>query len=88
MILVMPEYITFNNWACSLLTTYSRYNIPLLLDENDWKKWAEDLLAVPPFRGKNIPSPSSLTTSANENDQEWQPWARAFYLCVNKLKLD
>lgn len=86
--MIIPEYISLQNWSASLLVDYRKYHIPILMHEDDWKQWAEDLLSVPPFRGKNIPLPSSIDQSAVlKTDQEWQPWARAFYLVVSTSDL-
>ena len=85
--MVIPEYISLRNWAGSLIVEFNKYHIPILMDENDWKKWAEDLLAVPPFRGKNIPSPSNVSGLTKPTDQEWQPWARAFYFIMSNSDL-
>ncbi len=77
--LIRPEYISFENWAGSIVTSYERYVIPLLMEGQSWQDWANDLLSVPPFQGNSIPAP--------QETEEWQDWARNFYLIATTKEL-
>lgn len=81
--MIKPEYISLEDWAGSLLTDYANYNLPILMQEEDWKTWAEDLLSVEPFRNKDIPYPEQVMNKLQQEKADdailWQEWARVVY---------
>ncbi len=69
--MVNPEGITLLLWADSLTVDFPLDNIPILIDEDQWKSWGEDLVASTSFAQNEVPSTAFYS--------EWQTWARDVY---------
>lgn len=68
--MVLPELMSFLDWADNLQIEFPKGNIPRIDDENDWQDWAEALLQIDELDNYNIPTPFQFN--------DWREWAARF----------
>lgn len=73
--MVLPEYITFFDWASTLQVDYPNGNVPIVNEDTDWQEWADRLLQSDPFDSAVVPEPNSF--------DDWRDWARWFVDVMN-----
>jgi len=78
--MILPLGINLSNWAASLFIDFSENDIPMLLDETDWKSWGNRLVQSEAFFLNNAPSPISYN--------DWQSWATAVFYVMNNSNAD
>jgi hypothetical protein len=73
--MVLPEFINIYDWASSLIIDFPNDNIPLLLDESNWKAWGNLLIQEERFINNNAPSTDTY--------EDWNRWAFDVYFVMN-----
>lgn len=74
--MILPIGINLTNWAASLIIDFPESNIPILTNEREWRRWADELVQDEVFLINNVPSSFSY--------KDWQTWAsHVFYLMNN-----
>jgi len=73
--MILPEFISLQDWAASLIIDFPDENIPFLSDEKNWKEWGSYLIYLDSFQENEAPDPF------NYND--WRDWARQVYFTMN-----
>lgn len=73
--MIIPEYINLSDWADSLQIDFPDDNVPILIDQNDWKEWGESLIQCNSFELNEVTSPLSF--------DDWRSWAHAVYFSMN-----
>lgn len=68
---MLPVNTTLSLWAASLVVDFPRDNIPLLGEEEDWKKWGCFLVQENSFASNGAPSPLFY-------EDKWK-WAQAVF---------
>lgn len=74
--MIQPNMINFMDWAASLIIDFPEDDIPVLLNENDWKEWGNFLIQEESFAQNNVPAPQTYT-------DKWD-WARDLYYVVGQ----
>jgi hypothetical protein len=69
--MINPSLVGLKEWADSLIVDYPDQNVPILLFEMDWQRWASELIKSSIFSNSSIPNPHNLI--------EWREWARWVY---------
>jgi hypothetical protein len=54
--MVIPKNIALSYWAASLIIDFPDDNIPILLDEKDWRLWGDVLSQLNSFTVNGVPS--------------------------------
>jgi len=75
--MILPENVTLRMWAGSLIIDFPEDDIPILIDEKDWKEWGNFLIESTSFIQNNAPSTAIY--------QDWKEWASAVYFTMNDL---
>ena len=65
--MVQPRYITLSNWAASLVIDFPDDDVPILMNEKDWKKWGNRLVECSTFAQNAAPGTAFY--------KDWQSWA-------------
>lgn len=73
--MIIPRYISFNRWGNQLRIDYPTDIIPVIRDEQDWKKAARIIVASPSFQTMNAPAPT--------DEKTWEEWGDKFYKAMN-----
>lgn len=73
--MILPEFISLQDWAASLIIDFPDENIPLLLDEKQWKEWGSYLIYLDAFQENEAPDPLKY--------DDWREWARQVYFTMN-----
>jgi len=73
--MVLPEMISFVEWAATLQVDFPNGNVPIIDDESEWQDWADRLLQTSPFDSAVVPDPSGF--------DDWRQWARWFVDVMN-----
>jgi len=73
--MILPEYISLNDWADSLFIDFPNDNVPILRKSDDWKEWGDFLIQCNSFQDNDAPSPIGF--------DDWKSWANAVYLSMN-----
>ncbi len=66
-----PQGLSLLFWADTIFVDFPNDNIPVLVDEDNWKTWGEDLVAATTFSINSAPSPA--------NYDDWHTWAQDIY---------
>ena len=75
--MMIPIYADLKTWASSLIVDFPQDNIPLLIDESDWKRWGAFLTQETSFAINAAP-----TTRDYSN---WKDWAINVYKVMNNF---
>lgn len=69
--MMLPVLVDLKTWAASLIIDFPTDNIPILLDEKDWKRWGNLLILENTFSVNGAP----------ETDQfnDWRTWAQYLF---------
>ncbi len=70
--MIQPVDISLTDWSSSLLIDFPDDNVPILLNEDDWKEWGNSLLTCESFISNGTPSPNEYS--------DWNEWALNVYL--------
>lgn len=70
----LPDFLDFKTWVEFTKNNVNYLNIPLPLNEENWKTWVEQLQTSNP--SQNIPI---ATDNIYPNVEDWRIWARFFY---------
>lgn len=73
--MIIPSFISLNDWAASLVIDFPTDNIPILVSENDWQSWGDLLIQENSFSEADAPSTALFT--------EWRPWADAVFFAMS-----
>jgi len=73
--MVIPEFIRLIEWAHTLIIDFPNDNIPLLIDESNWKEWGDRLVQEESFIENNAPG------TYHYND--WNKWANEVYFIMS-----
>lgn len=73
--MILPQGINLRAWANSLFVDFPNDNIPILLQEEDWKEWGNQLIQAESFFSNNAPT--------TETYNDWQPWANHVFYVMN-----
>jgi len=76
--MIIPQYISLEDWAASLLIDFPDENVPILYNKEEWKDWGNDVIDSPLFSQLNVPR-----TELYDN---WQDWANVFYLSAGMIQ--
>lgn len=71
--MVIPEFISLVDWADNLFVDYPHQNLPILLEEKNWKEWAEILVGTGSFAQRQCPPPQ---------EDDWKLWALTVYIIM------
>jgi hypothetical protein len=69
--MIIPIHTTLPAWAASLIIDFPSDDIPVLSNEDDWKRWGNQLVQSSTFSQNGAPG------TAGYND--WQKWAQAIF---------
>ena len=72
--MVIPEHISFTNWAHSLLIDFPHEDINVYAEGTDWKEWGDMLAQCDIFTSAGAPG--------TEKYADWQSWAKAVFYCM------
>jgi hypothetical protein len=75
---MQPINTTLQEWAQSLIVDFPYDNVPILLEDTEWKEWGNFLGAELTFADNAIPPTDTYTT--------WDTWANDVYLCLSQLQ--
>lgn len=67
---ILPVGLEFKQWVDALRNEYPDADLPLFVDENNWKQWAESLIIIPTFNNVALPDPRGFNN--------WQEYAVRF----------
>ena len=71
MITIDPRYLNAPTWASKTTGALLPYGvIPILLDENKWRQWADYVILIPDIAALGPPRPEIFS--------DWRLWALAF----------
>ena len=73
--MVIPDFISFDRWAASLLVDYPSDDIPLPPPETGWRPWARSVVSRPTFLKASAPQPDWF--------DGWLPWAQGVWRALN-----
>lgn len=74
---IWPERISLKYWAACLVSDFKNETLPILLDENDFEKWATIVAGSGIFRRAAIPPPTFITSGPA--GEKWIKWAKIVY---------
>lgn len=66
--MMLPTYTSLIIWADSLFIDFPDDNIPLLVNENEWKTWGNQLILQDSFMENSAPPPDTYP--------DWKAWAQ------------
>ena len=69
--MINPQDTDLLRWADALIIDFPEDQIPVLLDENSWKSWGNEVIQSPNFFINNAPGTTAF--------KDWRDWARAVY---------
>lgn len=69
--MIIPRQIQFKNWAASLIQDFGNDDVPVLMDEKNWKSWAYQVIQEESFASQGAPSPATFKTK--------EDWANALF---------
>lgn len=69
--MILPEFISLRDWADSLIIDFPNDNVPIIYNEEDWKRWGNSVVTGPSFQSLQAPN-----TDLYDN---WQDWAFVLY---------
>lgn len=69
--MIIPVGVDLETWAASLLIDYPADNIPYLDREDQWRVWADFVVAGTSFTKASAPGPEWF--------DDWRAWAFAVY---------
>lgn len=72
--MMLPEFTTLSQWGTSLFIDFPNDNIPILVNENDWKSWGNFLIQENSFDENNAPG--------TDDFDHWQSWAQALFYAM------
>lgn len=75
-----PQYISLKRWSAEFLRIYRNERLPILLDEDKWKDWANIVAGYDIFRKKNIP----YASGKSHKFENWEDWAKEVYIVLIK----
>ena len=71
MIPIDPRFMNARSWAAQTGNILEPYgNIPVLVNDEDWKQWAADITLLPAI--------ANLLPARPEGFLRWEDWANAF----------
>lgn len=74
--MMIPNFVSLKNWSHSLIIDFPSDNIPVLMDEENWKTWGNHLIQENSFSKNGAPS--------TKNYPDWKSWAKdIFKVMVN-----
>jgi len=76
-ILLGPQYSTWEGWNASLVHYFGEEPIPYIPDENFWQEVANNVVQLPTFAPYYPPDPYQY--------EKWQEWVDDFIIAVNGL---
>lgn len=71
--MIIPERVSLQFWAASLIQDFPLDNIPLLRGEN-WREWGDFLIQENSFASEGAPSTKLY--------KDWKTWADAIFKCM------
>lgn len=79
--------ISLERWAAELLRVYSDERLPILLDEEKWKDWADVVAGTGIFKRHTIPSATGIKSDEKvDSFKDWEEWAMAVYIKIIKIR--
>lgn len=76
--MMQPINTTLQEWAQSLIVDFPYDNVPILLEDAEWKEWGNFLGTELTFADNTIPQTDTYDT--------WDIWANDVYLCLSQLQ--
>lgn len=73
--MILPIETTLRNWADSLFIDFPNDDIPILITEDNWKEWGNQLIQADSFFDNNAPSTDVYN--------DWQQWANHVFYVMN-----
>lgn len=71
----VPRGTNLMSWARSLIIDYPADNIPILMDEKQWREWGYFLIQSNSFAKVGASSPATF--------KDWLSWASDLYRLLN-----
>jgi len=76
---VNPTGTATIHWCGQMALSLSQYGpIPKLLNETDWRQWADTVVSIPAIASVGAPRPERFSS--------WSDWAREFNLSIRVLE--
>ncbi len=72
--MIIPDQIELMDWSASLVIDFPNDNIPILMKDEDWRVWGNELVLATSFANNNAPGPNIYT--------DWKQWATALYFVM------
>lgn len=72
--IIIPRYIDLLTWANQMVQCFPASQVPVLINEEDWREWGEILISRAAFTRFQAPSPHGF--------DDWQSWAEALILTL------
>jgi hypothetical protein len=66
--------LELQDWADQLLVELHDYPLPQLMDDDEWKTWGNDVVA--------LGSPATTNCPRTDGYDKWDDWAEAFTLAL------
>lgn len=74
--MIIPTYMSLKDWSATLMVDFPTDNIPMLLNEDDWKEWGSNLIQCDSFLENSAPAPTIY--------DNWRDWSmNVFYAMEN-----
>lgn len=74
---MIPRNVNIYDWCSSLIIDFPADNVPILLDENEWKQWGNFLIEQKSFAINGAP------TTGDYDD--WQKWAQNLFAAMSNF---
>lgn len=78
---IYPERISLRLWADALVADYFNENLPILDNENNWQKWADQVAGTGVFLAAAVPSP--IFKGSEVYFKKWDDWAKTVYIVMS-----
>jgi hypothetical protein len=72
----LPKYHTWESWKDLMVEAYAGQQLDISTSEDEWKKWAEGLIAIDIFSNEAIPNPNIY--------ENWQDWVESVVNVINQ----
>ena len=73
--MMIPEFCDLPIFAASLIIDFPNDNVPILVAENEWKFWGNQLIQEPSFSVNDAPRTDGFN--------EWKAWAQGLYYTMS-----
>lgn len=81
---VWPEYISLRDWSSRLIADYTREQLPLLDNEDDWQEWAALVATTGIFERAGVPAPFEISEGQEKPlFTAWEDWAKIVYMVIS-----